>query len=137
MNRWRKDLERSVFWHREEFRRIERALGRKKSGQSGAVQQPPPQPARNVGFDDQEKTGAGGDDEVDNEKNRDYLAGLEAKLQAGMSLEEANESLREQDYARDRWTASLSRLPNQTEWEDLVGPKVCVFCPNCERFESC
>ena len=72
----------------------------------------------------------GGEDEVDNEKNRDYLAGLEAKLQAGMSLEEASESsLREQDYARDRWTASLSRLPNQTEWEDLVGTKVCVLSP--------
>ncbi|KAL8790493.1 MAG: hypothetical protein Q9195_006324 [Heterodermia aff. obscurata] len=124
MLRWRKEVERAVFWRREEFRRIEKAMGRKKSAQSGAVAPP----TRNVGFDDQQKGKlgiAGGDDEVDNQKNRDYLAGLEAKLQQGMSLEEAaaeeQQPLREQDYARDRWTSSLSRLPTQSEWEDLFG----------------
>ena len=101
-----------------------------------------PAPARNVGFNDQEsvdKKGqlgiAGGEekeDEVDTEKNRNYLAGLEAKLQEGMSLEDASEAMREQDYARDRWTASLSRLPTQTEWEDLVGPKVSGSLPFAE-----
>ena len=128
MNRFRKDLEQAVYWNREEFRRIEKALGRTKSAQSGAVLPP----ARNVGFNDQEKPQKQGKlgiagDEVDNEKNRNTLAELEAKLQAGMSLEEAADAqtpLREQDYARDRWTSSFSRLPNQTEWEELVGPKV-------------
>lgn len=30
MKKWRKELERSVFWHREELWRVERAMGRKK-----------------------------------------------------------------------------------------------------------
>ena len=132
MNAWRKDLERSVFWHREEFRRIERALGRKKSGQSGAVQPPPPPPARNVGFAGNALAGGDEQDDGVDTENREYLAGLEAKLQEGMSLQEAAEEqkvLREQDYARDRWSSSLSRLPSQTEWEDLVGPKVSGLFP--------
>lgn len=135
MTRWRKDLEHSVYWRREEYRRIEKAMGRKKSGQSGAVNPS----VRNVGFNEQKAqkqsklgiaSGDKNDDEVDTEKNRNTLAELEAKLQAGMSLEDATEDqkpLREQDYARDRWTSSLSRLPTQTEWEELVGPKVSVL----------
>lgn len=34
---WLKELERSVYWQREEYRRTEKAMGRKKSGQSGGV----------------------------------------------------------------------------------------------------
>ena len=34
---WLKELERSVYWQREEYRRVEKAMGRKKSGQSGSV----------------------------------------------------------------------------------------------------
>ena len=130
-NRFRKDLEGSVYWQRAEYRRIEKALGRTKSGQSGAVGPP----TRNVGFSDQGESAkkgrlsiAGGlEDNVDTDKNRNALADLEAKLQAGMSLEEATEDqkpMREQDFARDRWTSSSSRLPHQAEWEDLFGPKV-------------
>ena len=33
---WLKELERSVYWQREEYRRTEKAMGRKKSGQSGS-----------------------------------------------------------------------------------------------------
>lgn len=113
---YRKGLERAVYWNREEFRRIEKAMGRKKSGQSGAVAPP----ARNVGFDDEERPSnqsqlgiAGGD-----HNDPGYSAGLE--------VTEAQGPLREQ-YARDRWTSGLSRLPTQAEWEDLFGTKVSVF----------
>lgn len=108
-------------------------MGRKKSGQSGAVPT-----TRNVGFDDKTK-GAGGGDLVDTPENRAKLQELEDLLQAGMKLpgEDQTEgdgdgvgpgkgraALRPQDYARDRWTSSSSRLPNQPEWEDIFGPKV-------------
>ena len=108
-------------------------MGRKKSGQSGAVPQ-----TRNVGFDDKTK-GVGGGDLVDTPENRAKLQELEDMLKAGMKLpgEEQAEGdgervgpgrgqvpLRGQDYGRDRWTKGESRLPSQSEWEDIFGPKV-------------
>ena len=105
-------------------------MGRKKSGQSGAVPQ-----TRKVGFDDRTQ-GAGGGDLVDTPENRAKLQELEDLLQAGMKLpgeEQDGERvgpgrgptpLRGQDYGRDRWTSSESRLPSQSEWEDIFGPKV-------------
>ncbi|KAG6986684.1 ATP-dependent rRNA helicase spb4 [Physcia stellaris] len=105
MQTWRKDLERAVFWQREEYRRIEKAMGRKRSGQSGAL--------RNVGFDEKTKG-----DLVDTP--------MEGMLQApGEEQAEGVErvALRPRDYARDRWTSGSSRLPNQSEWEDIFGPK--------------
>ena len=122
MQGWRKDLERAVFWQREEYRRIEKAMGRKRSGQSGAL--------RNVGFDEKAKG-----DLADTPENRARLQELDEMLQAGIKLpgeEQADGvgvgvervALRPRDYARDRWTSGSSRLPNQSEWEDIFGPKV-------------
>lgn len=146
MQRWLKDLERAVFWQREEYRRIEKAMGRRKSGQSGSIPLP-----RNVGFENQEqgKEKAQGEGEkadmVDTLENWAKLAELDAMVRGGMKLggeepevgfesqSEGQGVLRQRDYARDRWSSSLSRLPNQPEWEEMFGKKVSGFsvlsCP--------
>lgn len=82
-----------------------------------------------------------GVDLVDTPENRASLQGLEDLLRAGMKLpgEEQAEGVEpgkgagvlwRQDYARERWTSSLSRLPTQSEREDIFGPKVGLLFPD-------
>ena len=117
-------LERAVFWQREEYRRVEKALGRKRSGQSGVVSQLNESGSRGY---------AGGGENVDEEaplqgKLAEMEAGLNAEGQGDGKGEGGGEALLTREYARERWSRGRqSRLPSQEEWEEMFGKGV-SFC---------
>lgn len=98
--KWRKDLERSVVWQRDEHLRVEIALGR-KSHSSGSRK--------------------GKASRVSDGSQGDAVMELDGKELLGIVGAGGKWVGEEWKCCREKWSRGTGRLPTQTEWEEMFG----------------
>lgn len=129
MKRWRKELEKAVFWQREEYWRVERRMGNQRnrgSKESGVVV--------NIGGDgsvDEGVVGGKGEGEGKKKDGGSSAGGGEGEKEGGLSVvgEEGKKKgglcvvggAKWEEKKPEKWSRESSggRLPTQREWEAL------------------
>lgn len=114
MRRWRKEVERSVVWQREEFWRVEKGMGKKKGRQS-VLASAAAQGKENKEGEGEGKGVDGGEGEGGEGKKEDQDGGGLSVVKTGAKWEEGK---------KGKWRGkdvSGERLPTQKEWEGLFG----------------
>ncbi|KAL8830499.1 MAG: hypothetical protein Q9191_001403, partial [Dirinaria sp. TL-2023a] len=107
MRRWKKDLERTVIWQREEYRRVERAMGR-TGGKSKRFR------ITNADM---------GLDEAEVEEGGSSKSAESITPPADEVAETTTVTTVVGAYARGRWGkgGTVTRLPSQGQWEEMFG----------------
>ncbi|KAL8939661.1 MAG: hypothetical protein Q9216_003237 [Gyalolechia sp. 2 TL-2023] len=103
MKRWRKEVEKAVFWQREEYWRVESRMGREKRK------------------DNRESVAVSGDGNADEDVGGNKEAstgGEEKKMEEGLSVVGGGKW---EEGKREKWSKESAggRLPTQREWEAL------------------
>jgi len=100
IKKWRKELERSVVWQRDEHLRVEIALGR-KSHSSGSRK--------------------GKAARTSNGSQEEAVVELDGKELLGVVGAGGKWVGEEWKCCREKWSRGTGRLPTQTEWEEMFG----------------
>lgn len=99
IKKWRKELERSVVWQRDEYFRVEIALGR-KSHSSGSRK---------------------GKATRRSDGSQEAVVELDGKELLGVVGTGGKWVGEEWKCCREKWSRGTGRLPTQTEWEEMFG----------------